>query len=199
MNTSFSNWIGDDDSGGERDSLASISSKLSKLSLDGGRKLSWKGSSLVAPPSPLIGLEMSIAREPRVLSISVFKLSVGEGGSLSRKSLLDVPELLKLYDLRARRLAFGVSNPTIPMDMRGLRDELSHSSTGARDDEQDPMEEVDEFAFRVFDVLAVRDLESRLVTSVNEVSGQEDTLDVARLTNGEVDDEVNDGGAEEKK
>lgn len=86
------------------------------------------------------------------------------------------------------------------MDMRGLRDGLSHSSTGARDDEHDPMEEVDEFAFRVFDVLAVKDRESMLVTSVNDVSGQEDTLDVARLTDGELDDnEINDGGSEEKK
>lgn len=69
------------------------------------------------------------------------------------------------------------------MDMSGLRDDsLSHSSTGARDEEQDPMEEFDEFAFRVLEVLAVMDLESMLVTSVNDVSGHDETLEVARLT-----------------
>lgn len=85
------------------------------------------------------------------------------------------------------------------MDMSGLRD--SFSSTGAKEDEQDPMEEVEEFAFRViFDVLAVADLESKLVTSVSEVSGHEDTLDVALLTNGDgVAELIAKGGADEKK
>lgn len=87
------------------------------------------------------------------------------------------------------------------MDMSGLRDSLeSHSSTGARDEEQDPMEEVEEFAFLIiFDVVAVADLESRLVTSVSEVSGHEDTLDVALLTSGEGDEVIAEGGADEKK
>lgn len=61
------------------------------------------------------------------------------------------------------------------------------------------MEEVDELTVRVFDVLAVTDLESILVTSVNEVSGHDDTLDVARLTNGDGVGVIADGGVDEKK